>query len=262
MATIDEGDHGAPERRGAATADGLLANSVTVLAIVYFASAMSWYAAAAALPIEHHVPVVAGLVLAAICALVLRALPFHSHPRFGWANLVTSLRAGMISLVCAIVLSSGAFGEQQNENLIWATAATVMLALLLDGVDGYLARRYRQESAFGARFDMELDAFLILVLSVAALVLEKAGPWVLLIGLLRYAFVLAQWPFPWMTISLPVSFRRKLVCVIQVATLCGVLLPIVSQPVSGALCAVALALLVSSFFVDVRYLMARRGETV
>ena len=40
------------------------------------------------------------------------------------------------------------------------------VALALDGVDGWWARRTGTCSAFGARFDMEVDAFLILVLSV------------------------------------------------------------------------------------------------
>ena len=41
------------------------------------------------------------------------------------------------------------------------------VALALDGVDGQVARRTRTVSALGARFDMEVDAFLVLVLSVA-----------------------------------------------------------------------------------------------
>ena len=40
------------------------------------------------------------------------------------------------------------------------------VALALDGVDGWVARRTRTVSALGARFDMEVDAFLVLMLSV------------------------------------------------------------------------------------------------
>ena len=39
-------------------------------------------------------------------------------------------------------------------------------ALILDAVDGWLARRTRTATELGARFDMEVDAFLILALSV------------------------------------------------------------------------------------------------
>ena len=46
--------------------------------------------------------------------------------------------------------------------------ALVVVALALDWVDGQVARRTGTCSAFGARFDMETDAFLILVLSAYA----------------------------------------------------------------------------------------------
>lgn len=70
------------------------------------------------------------------------------------------------------------------------------VALALDAVDGWVARRTGTASALGARFDMEVDAFLILVLSVQ--VTPAVGPWVLAIGGLRYAFVVAGWLLPWM----------------------------------------------------------------
>ena len=62
---------------------------------------------------------------------------------------------------------------------------------LLDGVDGWLARRDQTASRFGARFDMEIDALLILALSVLAWRHDKAGEWVVISGLLRYVFVAA-----------------------------------------------------------------------
>ena len=55
------------------------------------------------------------------------------------------------------------------------------LALVLDAVGGRVARRTHSVTRLGARFDMETDAFLILVLSVAAGPL--VGWWVLAIGL-------------------------------------------------------------------------------
>ena len=48
------------------------------------------------------------------------------------------------------------------------------VALALDGVDGQVARRTGTVSALGARFDMEVDAFLVLVLSVHVAVLVDA----------------------------------------------------------------------------------------
>src|SRR5437867_3690361 len=80
----------------------------------------------------------------------------------------------------------------------YATAAATAGAIvtLLDGVDGWLARRTHMASTFGERFDMETDALLILVLSVLAWQYDKAGAWLVLAGLLRYLFVAAGWLLP------------------------------------------------------------------
>ena len=72
--------------------------------------------------------------------------------------------------------------------------ALAAVALVLDYVDGRVARRTGTASALGARLDGEVDAFLILVLSVY--VAPSAGAWVLAIGAARYAFLVAGWPFP------------------------------------------------------------------
>ena len=48
--------------------------------------------------------------------------------------------------------------------------------------DGPAARRSGIASRFGARFDMETDALMILVLAVLAWRWDRAGAWVLLPG--------------------------------------------------------------------------------
>src|SRR2546421_710168 len=85
--------------------------------------------------------------------------------------------------------------------------------LLFNAVDGWVARRTRTAGALGARFDGEVDAFLILVLS--AYVFRSAGVWVLAIGLARYAFLAAGWPLPWMRAPLPPRYWRKIVAALQ-----------------------------------------------
>ena len=87
------------------------------------------------------------------------------------------------------------------------------LALVLDAVDGWVARRTRTTAALGAHFDGEVDAFLILVLSVY--VARSAGAWVLAIGAARYVFLAAGWPLPWMREPLPPRYWRKVVAATQ-----------------------------------------------
>ena len=86
------------------------------------------------------------------------------------------------------------------------------IALVLDAVDGWVARRTRT-TATGAHLDGEVDAFLILVLSVY--VARSIGAWVLAIGLARYAFLAAGWALPWMRAPLPPRHWRKVVCATQ-----------------------------------------------
>ena len=136
----------------------------------------------------------------------------------------------------------------------WVAVATSTLALALDGVDGIVARRTGTSTSFGARFDMELDAFFILALAGMVWVGTPLGAWVLWIGLIRYAFLLGSWVWPPLGADLPESFRRKAVCVVQVAALLVALAPVTPPAVDLASCAIALALLVYSFGVDILWL--------
>jgi phosphatidylglycerophosphate synthase len=126
-------------------------------------------------------------------------------------------------------------------------------------VDGWLARRSSLSSAFGARFDMETDALLILVLSALAWRWDRAGVWVLACGLMRYAFVAAAWVWPWLARPLPPSVRRKFVAVVQMVGLAIVVAPIVRPPLGAWLAGATLAVLVWSFAVDVTWLTVRRS---
>lgn len=233
----------------------LSSNAIAVLASV-FALALALYSLATLyFGLGLDVPLSASALLLVTFWLVLRGRAYHPFPVFGAANTVTAIRAAMVSLVAAVVL----FAEMHRAEAAahWALAGLASLALALDGLDGYLARRFHQESDLGARFDMEVDAFLILCLSAAAWQLGKAGPWVLLIGLMRYGFVLAQYVEARLAAPLPPSFRRKLVCVVQVAALCVLLLPPVAAPLSIWIAGVALAALTWSFAVDTAYLLRK-----
>src|SRR3954470_13125976 len=113
-------------------------------------------------------------------------------PAFGIANYITAARA---ALVGAAIMK---IGKSPSLESVWSLVGMAITVTVLDGVDGWAARRFGQASAFGARFDMEVDALLIMALSVLAWTWDKAGAWVLLSGLLRYLFVGAGWMWPWM----------------------------------------------------------------
>jgi len=168
--------------------------------------------------------------------------------RFGVANAVTLVRAALAVLLAALV------GAAPSATLGWVVVGLGTAGVALDGVDGPLARRRNESGTFGARFDMETDALLILVLAALVWQQGKAGAWILAAGLLRYLFVAASWVLPWMGAALPPSRRRQAVCVVQIVSLLAALAPVVARTWSAGLALFGLAALVWSFAVDVRWL--------
>ena len=177
----------------------------------------------------------------------------HPFPRLGPANLVTGFRAVLTALL------AGAVVVPPTERGAWVLLALSAVAAGLDGVDGHFARRSGMSSAFGARFDMEVDALLIMALAILAWQHGKAGSWVLLSGLLRYAFVAAGWLLPWVSRPLPASRRRQTICVVQIVGLCAAVSPIFPPGASASVAAVSLAALAASFLVDVVWLWRIRS---
>ncbi|MDP1648358.1 MAG: CDP-alcohol phosphatidyltransferase family protein [Rubrivivax sp.] len=205
------------------------------------------------------------LLYAAGAWLVWRGLDdiaAHPHARFGAANRVTLARLVLAALLAAGVGEPALQPPASAAAAGWFVVAAAALAALLDAVDGPLARRSGLASVFGARFDMETDAALTLVLCALVLQAGQAGPWVLASGLMRYAFVAAARPWPWLAAALPPSRRRRAVCVVQISTLVVCLAPIVPPPLATALAAASLALLATSFAIDVRTLARARRPTL
>lgn len=193
-----------------------------------------------------------GLFAAAIVPLLFFAWQHFDARRFGVANSVTMLRLALTAMLSAMLLAP------VQTLFLWVCIGVATTILLLDGVDGKLARKYGTSSRFGARFDMEVDAILICVLALLAWHFERAGVWVLAAGLLRYVFVGAAAVFPWMRAPLPASLRRKSVCILQSTTLLICMGPIVPAAIAPWVAAAGVALLVWSFAADVGWLYLHR----
>ena len=159
--------------------------------------------------------------------------------RIGPANAVTLVRAMFAVGVAALVADS--FGRSMPVALL-VTLASVALAL--DAVDGWVARRTGTATAFGARFDGEVDAFLIAALSVYAATVY--GAWVLAIGAARYAFLAGEWSRPWMRAPLPPRRWRRAVAAAQGIVLTVAAAEVLPRGLTQALLALALAALAVS----------------
>ena len=86
-----------------------------------------------------------------------------------------------------------------------------------------VARARGEASAFGARFDVETDAAMLAVLSVAVAALGIAGWWVLAIGALRYAYVATSLFVAALRTPLPYRYSGKVIAVAQAVALLAAL---------------------------------------
>jgi phosphatidylglycerophosphate synthase len=172
----------------------------------------------------------------------------HPYLRFGPANHVTMIRAMLVALIVSFI------GEPEIPRVAAAGTALAVVMIVLDGVDGWLARRSRMTSAFGARFDVETDAVLVMAMCILVWQHGKAGAWVLLGGMMRYLFVMAGSWLPWMARPLRPTRRAKTVSVCNMVGVSVALAPIVPHPFSAIAAGSTLIALSWSFAVDVRRL--------
>ncbi|MGI9511182.1 MAG: CDP-alcohol phosphatidyltransferase family protein [Geminicoccaceae bacterium] len=235
------------ETGGVTDPGGVLASSFTVAIVT---AAIGWYLVQnAGWQLQHLVTGLIGfIILSALISLLWIAR--YDGNRFGEANQATLLRAGLVCLIGSTLLASG-----QQPEITWHLFGLTALALALDGVDGFLARRLNLATTFGARFDMEIDALLLMILSLLVWQTGQAGVWVLLIGLIRYVFVAASWFCARLAAPLRPSFRRKTVCALQGIALLTCLLPPLDQTMGSAIAFAALTALIASFGLDIRTLL-------
>ena len=187
------------------------------------------------------------LCAVAMNAILTRALARSRATAFGPANWVTLARSSLVIAVAALV--ADAFVQSSS---LTAIVTLTVVALFLDSIDGQVARRTASATGLGARFDMEVDAFLIVILS--SYVAHSLGLWVLSIGAARYAFVAAGWLLPWLRECPPPRFWYKLIAAIQGIVLTIAVADILPRAVNVALVMLALVLLSESFVHEVRWL--------
>lgn len=140
---------------------------------------------------EAYLIVLAGIIL--VSAWMTTPYWFL-HPGQLAANSITLLR-----LVVIILL--GGQGQQLAEE--WLTMG-FLLAAALDGVDGWIARKWKGVSLMGERLDEETDALFILVIGATLFQMDIMPFWILVPGWLRYMVALVR-------LHVPVERRNTLV---------------------------------------------------
>ncbi len=189
-------------------------------------------------------------------ALLIAAGWGRSRRRFGVANTVTLAR--LVGTVWILALLLQAVWVEPTPLIATCIAVVGAVCLILDGVDGHIARRRGETSSFGGRFDIETDAATTLLLAISVTVFDIAGWWVVAIGALRYVYLLAGLLLPALRAPLPFNQARRVIGMSQAVLLVASMLLAALLPglVSGGWLAVlpglGLLALVFSFGRDVR----------
>lgn len=115
------------------------------------------------------------------------------RPYGGYANWVSLIRLLFL------------FGLLINNQLLPKQFLAIGLlgCILMDGLDGYLARRYQQVSEWGGLFDKEIDSFLVWGVSVILYLYWDFPMWILGIGCLHYFYEVLLFLLNWQDIKTP-----------------------------------------------------------
>ncbi len=238
--------------RSSARRDGLLAFTAlggSLTALLLLADA------------EPLVLVASGVLGLTVLGAVVRSSVRRRGEPYGPADRITVGRSVLVALTAALLPVGlapvlGQDAGRPADAWCWTVFAVALPAWLLDGVDGWVARRTGSATRAGARFDQEVDAVLLLFLSVAVAArigLPEAW-WVVVIGALRYLFLLGLRARPAWRRELPFSSYRRVVAGIQGGVLLGALVPLIPLPLAVTATVIALALLLVSFGRDVLWL--------
>lgn len=132
-------------------------------------TATAWWA-------DEPAMVASGGAISLLLLVVFGRARWTERGDFGLANSLTLLRLAAVVAV-ATMRTAGP-----------AAALVVIGILLLDGIDGWVARKLGAASAFGAKFDMETDALLVAVVGAMLAAERRLEAWVLIPGSLRYVY--------------------------------------------------------------------------
>jgi len=101
-----------------------------------------------------------------------------------WPNGVTLVR--FVGICISLLLISDP----------WTLGICLTIMVLLDVLDGYLARKLNQSSTLGMHLDMEVDACFVLIMCLFYYLKRDVAFWILIPGLLRYLYVIYINLFP------------------------------------------------------------------
>ncbi len=160
---------------------GLLAGAGTLVVGVYWPAVVTSEFLA-------WVALVLGCELLVVGAVIERAHGRRDVERITAASWITLARAVALALLVGVLVAGS-----PSRTVGWVSSAFFAVAVLLDGVDGLVARLTGTVTALGSRLDAEIDGLTTLVGAAAAVGTGAASLPFLAVGVARYAFVGSLW---------------------------------------------------------------------
>lgn len=185
-------------------------------------------------------------VIGSIILFTIYVLRLNSYNRqmpliIGYANWVSLIRL-------LIIISLFASYPNLNDTELFGL---FLIAICLDGVDGYLARRFGHTSEAGGKFDMEIDAFLVFVLSWIHVDLQNLTWFILIPGGLRYIYEI---PLFWLPKKGKEILPKIVRSTIAVFFFLSLLIPFLTEEPSFVLITyISGALIICSFIISFFY---------
>jgi CDP-diacylglycerol--glycerol-3-phosphate 3-phosphatidyltransferase len=176
---------------------------------------------------------------------------------FGLANTVTLIRGALYAVVAGFVV------VPPQTSLVWVPAVCYGTGVVLDKLDGTIARTIGEETALGTRLDMAFDTFGFVAAPLVAVLWGALPVYYLAISAARYTFLGALRLHRWRggTVHpLPDSDLGKYLAGVQMGFVTVALVPSVPTGLVWALAPAVLAPSLGVFTRDYLYATGRFGS--
>jgi CDP-diacylglycerol--glycerol-3-phosphate 3-phosphatidyltransferase len=175
------------------------------------------------------------------------------QPDFGIANCLTIARAILICALGGFLFQRPPGSEVGAQWLIWLPGALYMAAVLMDYLDGYVARIMASETRLGDWLDTKIDALGLLVAPVLAIGYDRLPIYYISVGLAYYLFQFGIWHRNQnnrSVIEIKPHPAKRMIAGFQMGLVAIALFPVFSQPVMTIAATIFMIPLLAGFISD------------
>ena len=198
-----------------------------------------------------------------ISTVIYKVCLHYNMHKFTRASHITFIRIILSIVMLSLALNSffdtSIYGELYFLNIFIFLA---FIALILDGADGFIARKYKESNSFGIAFDQEADNLMLLILSLSIYLNKNINIIIFLIPIYRYIFILFMYRFLWLKRELPKSFLRKFICIFTSILLIISHISYLDEYIVINIVFFALFIITFSFAKDIIWLYRKKNENM